>query len=148
MHVSEPTWPYREFAAYLRALMHAANIPDHVELYRASGVAQSVFSRWDRGESRPGPDNLRKVAAALGVPVAKLFVAAGLMSADELDMTEEIDMATVPAEIRDLIQVYLDDRMTEDQRSYARRAAAYLAAGLRAELAKSQVKPPGRRRAS
>jgi transcriptional regulator with XRE-family HTH domain len=147
MHVAEPAWPYREFREYLRSLMEAAGIQDHVDLYRASGVAQSVFSRWDRGESQPSRANLRKVATALNVPAAKLFVAAGLMNSDELDMSGMIDPSTLPAEIRDFIALYLDGGLTADQQRYARQTVAYIASGLRAELAKSQVKPSGRRRA-
>lgn len=147
MHVTEPTWPYREFMQYLRVLMSAADVADHVELYRAADVAQSVFSRWERGESQPGRANLRKIAAVLGVPAAKLFVAAGHMAEGELDMAAGmIDPATLPVEVRELIELYLT-RLDDEQRSYARRAVAHLTAGLRDEVARSQVQPIKRRHA-
>lgn len=148
MHVTEPAWPYREFMQYLRVLMSAAGIPDDVQLYQQADVAQSVFSRWKRGESQPGRANLRKLAAVLNVPAAKLFAAAGLMGADELDVTTGmIDPATIPAELRELVDLYLH-RLNDEQRSYTRRAVAHLTAGLRVELAATPVaRPSGRRRA-
>jgi transcriptional regulator with XRE-family HTH domain len=148
MRVTEPTWPYREFMQYLRVLMSGAGIADHVELYRAADVAQSVFSRWERGESQPGRANLRKIAAVLNVPPAKLFVAAGHMDEGELDVAAGmIDPATLPAEIREFVDLYLDARLSDEQRRYARRVVADVTSGLRAELARSQVKPIKRRHA-
>lgn len=146
MRVTGASWPYREFMEYLRVLMDAAGIADDVQLYQQADVAQSVFSRWKRGESQPGRANLRKLAAVLDVPVAKLFAAAGLMGADELDVTVGmIDPATIPAELRELIELY-QGQLNDEQRSYLRRAVAHLTAGLRDELARSQVKPIKRRR--
>lgn len=147
MRVTGSPWPYREFMEYLRVLMDAARIADDVQLYQRADVAQSVFSRWKRGESQPSRANLRKLAAVLDVPAAKLFAAAGLMGADELDVTAGmIDPATLPAELRDLIDLYLS-HLNDDQRSYARRAVAHLTAGLRDEVARAQDKPIKRRRA-
>jgi transcriptional regulator with XRE-family HTH domain len=147
MRVTGASWPYREFMEYLRALMNAAGIADDVQLYQQADVAQSVFSRWKRGESQPGRANLRKLAAVLNVPAAKLFAAAGLMGADELDVTTGmIDPATIPAELRELIDLYLT-RLTDEQRTYVRRVVADVSAGLRAELAAPPARPSGRRRA-
>lgn len=147
MRVTGSSWPYREFMEYLRVLMNAAGIADDVQLYQRADVAQSVFSRWKRGESQPGRANLRKLAAVLDVPAAKLFAAAGLMGTDELDVTAGmIDPATIPVELRELIDMYLH-HLNDEQRSYARRAVAHLTEGLRGELARAQVKPTGRRRA-
>jgi transcriptional regulator with XRE-family HTH domain len=149
LRVGEPTWPYREFGAYLRRLMDEARprIPDFAELSRLTGINQSLFSRWRSGAVQPGTDSLRKVAAVLDVPAVKLFLASGLTDAEELNLSGQVDLTVLPAEIRDFIALYLDERLTEDQRRYARQTVAYIASGIRAELAKSQVKPSGRRRA-
>lgn len=149
LRVGAPTWPYEEFREYLRRLMDEARprIPDFAELGRLTGINQSLFSRWRSGAAQPGTESLRKVAGVLGVPPVKLFLAAGLTDAQELDLSGQVDLTVLPAEITQFIALYLDERLTEDQRRYARQTVAYIAAGLRAELAKSQVKPSGRRRA-
>lgn len=147
MHVSEPTWPYREFGEYIRFLAKAAGLADHVEMYRLADIRQPTFSRWDRGESQPSRANLRKLATVLRVSPSKLFVAAGLMDSDELGTTGLLDPTTLPPEIREFIELCLSGKLSDDQWSYARRSLAYLTDGLRAELVKSQDKPSGRRRA-
>lgn len=125
-------------------------IPDYAELSRLSGVNQSLFSRWRSGLVQPGVESLRKVATVVGVPPVKLYLAAGLTDAAELGLTGPVDFTVLPAEIRELIALYLDERLSEDQRTYVRRTASIVTSGLRAELAKQddsgQVRPSGRRR--
>jgi transcriptional regulator with XRE-family HTH domain len=144
-------WPVAEFQAYLRACMGAAGISDFAELSRRTGVGQWQFSTWKQGKNQPSAASLRRIAPALDVPAIKLFLAAGVNDADELDLSDQPDLTVLPAEIKDFIALYLDERLTDDQRRYARQTVAYIASGLRAELAKSrdsgQVKPSGRRRA-
>lgn len=140
-------WPVAEFQEYLRACMDAEGIPDFAELSRRSGVGQWQFSTWKQGRNQPSAASLRRLAPALNVSPLKLFLAAGVNDAEELDLSGQIDLTVLPDEIKDFIALYLDVRLTEDQRRYARQTVAYIAAGLRAELAKSELKPPGRRRA-
>lgn len=142
-----PSWPVEEFREYLRTVMTVAQVPDFAELSRLSGVSQTQFSNWRRGLSQPSRDSLRKVATALGVPPVKLYLAAGLNDAEELDLSGQVDMTVLPPEIQEFIAMYLDARLTDEQRRYARRVIADVTSGLRAELARSQVKPSGRRRA-
>ena len=47
------------------------------------GKKPGVVSAWENGDSVPDVDNLVKVAAALGLTLAQLFVAAGLDPAPE-----------------------------------------------------------------
>lgn len=142
-----PSWPVDEFRDYLRLLMTAAHIPDFAELSRLTGVSQTQLSNWRRGLAKPSRESLKRIAPSLGVPPVKLYLAAGVTDAEELDLSGQVDLTVLPAEIRDFITLYLDDRLTDDQRRYARQTVAYITSGLRAELAKSQVKPSGRRRA-
>lgn len=139
-------WPVVEFQEYLRALMDAAGIADFAELHRRTGVGQWQFSTWKQGKNQPSAASLRRIAPALNVSPLKLFLAAGVNDAEELDLSGQPDLTVLPDEIRDLIALYLDERISEDQRRYARQAVAYIASGLRAEMAKSEVKPSRRRR--
>lgn len=140
-------WPHQEFGDYLRALMTAAGIADFAELSRLTGLNQSLFSNWRRGLAKPSHASLRKVAPALDVSPVALYMAAGLATTDEMDLSRHVDLTVLPKEIREFVDLYLDARLSDEQRSYARRAVAHLTAGLRAEMARSQVKPSGRRRA-
>lgn len=142
-----PNWPVDEFAIYLRGLMTEAGIPDFAELSRVAGVSQTQFSNWRQGKAQPSRESLKRIAPVLKVSPVKLFIAAGIDNADELDLVGEVDLRIVPAEIRALIELYEDPRLSDEQRSYVRRIVADVSAGLRAELAKSQIRPPGRRKA-
>jgi len=140
-------WPVAEFQEYLRACMDAAGIPDFAELSRRTGVGQWQFSTWKQGKNQPSAASLRRIAPALNISPLKLFLAAGVNDAEELDLSGQPDLTVLPAEILDFITLYLDGGLSADQQRYARQTVAYIASGLRAELAKSQVKPSGRRRA-
>lgn len=139
------TWPVAEFQEYLRALMDAAGIVDFAELSRRSGVGQWQFSTWKQGKNQPSVTNLRRIAPVLGVPLVKLQLAAGLAAEDELDLSDQVDLTVLPAELRDFIDLYLGG-LTDEQQQYARRALTHLSVGLRAELAKVDNRPQGRRR--
>lgn len=128
--------------------MTAAHISDYAELSRRSGVSETQLSNWRRGLAQPSRESLKRIAPVLAVQPVKLYLAAAINDVEELDLTGQVDLTVLPEEIRDFIALYLDPRLTDDQRRYARQTVAYIASGLRAELVKSQVKPPGRRRAS
>ncbi len=125
--------------------MTEAGIPDFAELSRLSGVSQTQFSNWRRGLSQPSRESLKRIAGHLKVSPVKLFIGAGIDNAGELGLTGELDLRVVPGEIRALIELHEDPRLSDEQRSFLRRSVANLVAGLRAELA--AVKPSGRRRA-
>lgn len=138
-------WPVEEFQEYLRALMDEARIANFGELSRLTGVSENQFSRWKLGKSQPSAANLRRIAPALDVAPVALFIAAGLNDPAELDL-DQPDLTVVPAEIRDLISLYGDDRLKDEQRSFIRQSIANLTAGLRAHLAGVEKGTSGRRR--
>jgi transcriptional regulator with XRE-family HTH domain len=137
-------WPVAEFQDYLRALMQAAGISDFAELSRRTGVGQWQFSTWKQGKNQPSPASLRRIAPALNVAPVKLFLAAGITDTAELSLSREPDLTVLPAELSELIGLW--PKFSADQEAYARRMLSHLVAGLRAEMAKPQVKPTGRRR--
>ena len=128
-------------------LMTAAHISDFAELSRLSGVSQTQLSNWRRGLAQPSKESLKRIAPTLGVQPVRLYLAAGVNDAEELDLSGQVDFTVLPAEIKDFIALYLDGGLTADQQRYARQTVSYLTAGLRAELANSPGKPSGRRRA-
>lgn len=58
------------------------------DLARATGINQSLISRWERDEVAPSVDTLRKVSSALNIPVLELMVAAGLIEPKEARMAD------------------------------------------------------------
>jgi transcriptional regulator with XRE-family HTH domain len=54
-----------------------------------AGITPSVLSRLLRGEHRPEPDTLRRIAETLGIPVAEMFVRAGLLTPDDLAAVQD-----------------------------------------------------------
>lgn len=137
------TWPVEEFREYLRVLMDQAGIPDYAELHRRTGVSQTQFSHWRKGNAQPSADSLRRIAPALGVAPAALFLAAGLNLADEIEPRES-DLAVLPREIRDLLDLWANDDLTGQQRDDLRRSIGIVVAGVRAGLDTSS----GRRKRS
>lgn len=129
---------------YLRALMTEADIRTFAELSRLSGVSETQFSNWGKAKSQPSRDSLKRLAPHLRVAPARLYLAAGINDAEDLDLTAGPDLTVLPAELRTLIEVW--PQLSDDQQMFARRSLAVLVGGLRAELVKSEVKPSGRRR--
>jgi transcriptional regulator with XRE-family HTH domain len=48
-------------------------------LAKTSGINSPVIGRWERGESRPSPANLERLAPSLGVPYEELLKMAGFL---------------------------------------------------------------------
>lgn len=141
------SWPVDEFVAYLRALMGEAHIPDFAELSRLTGVSQTQFSNWRRGLSQPSRDSLNKIAPVLNVKPVNLWLMAGLVDEAELDLAERPDLAVVPREFADLLGLWRDERLTDEQRGDLRRSVALLVSGMRSQLADPDLgRPIGRRR--
>lgn len=55
------------------------------EVAVAAGVSRSLVSQIERGTASPSVTTLRRIAAALGVPVAQLFLGTGEASSGETD---------------------------------------------------------------
>jgi transcriptional regulator with XRE-family HTH domain len=127
-------WPHEEFTRYLLALMAEAGIGDYAELSRLSGVNQTQFSNWRKGTSRPSHDNLSKIAPHLGTKTIALWVVAGLVSEADLDLPAPLDLTVFPREFVELLELYRDERLTEDQREFVRESVAMLTSGVRGRI--------------
>lgn len=128
-HVGE--WSPEELSEYLDALMRAEKIRNDAELARLSGVKQTQISNWRRGLAQPTIESLAKIAPVLKVSPRKLYIVAGRMSATD---AEPVDLAVTPPEIRTLIEIYNDPRMSDADHDYLRRSLTLLADGLRSDL--------------
>jgi transcriptional regulator with XRE-family HTH domain len=73
------TWP-----EYVRRVTRGHT---QAQIAKKSGVAESNIGRWIRGEhGQPKPDNVLALAKAFGQPVVEALVAAGYLSADEVNV--------------------------------------------------------------
>jgi hypothetical protein len=102
------------FAAYLRAAMGRAGLPTAPDVEDATGgaVKRGTIYRWLRGdgygdEGEVSPRLVRAAAKALGVPPLEMFVAAGLLSAEEAGLEGEPE----PPRVRTI-----EDDIREDRR--------------------------------
>jgi transcriptional regulator with XRE-family HTH domain len=107
-----------DFAAYLRRWLADHDV-SQAEFGRRVGIRQTLVNRYVHVDPvtrvRPGPDALRKMAPALGVPHAELLRMAGYLAPDPESEAEEIDLHE--REVRDkgaLIAGLLRD-LPEDQ---------------------------------
>jgi transcriptional regulator with XRE-family HTH domain len=75
--MSDGKAPYRKFGTLLIQRRLAAGIAQQSDLAQGLNVAQQTVSRWERGASRPRPDQISALAAALEVPAQELLSAAG-----------------------------------------------------------------------
>lgn len=138
-------WPYEQFADYLRALMNAAGIPDYAELSRRSGVSQTQLSNWRRGLAQPSRDNLNRIASHVDATPVQLWIAAGLVEPRQLNMDGAPDLTVLPAELRDLLDLYGSPELTEEERALIRSQARTATLGVRAIVAERLRSTPARK---
>ena len=138
-------WPHEKFTSYLLALMAEAGISDYAELSRLSGVNQTQFSNWRKGNSRPSHDNLSKIAPVLGTKAAVLWVVAGLVDESELDLPAPLDLTVLPREFAELLELYNDERLDDEERTFLRGSVQVLVSGIR-DRAEKAPRPRGRGR--
>lgn len=81
---------------YLRAAMDRAGL-SAAELSRASGLSASQIGRWLDGRNRPGVEQLRAIAPALGERLLDLLVAVGHLSAEEAGLSGPPPVPEPPA---------------------------------------------------
>ncbi len=134
------------FAEYLRALMDTAGISDYAELSRLSGINQTQLSNWRRGISQPSRESLSKIAPVLGVRASNLWLVADLADEEELGLDERPDLTVLPRAIAELIDVWRDGRLSDEQRAALLSAVALAVSGVRAQLGKPDRGRPIRRR--
>lgn len=97
------TWDHDGFRDYVIKRAKLLGIATSTaDLSRATKVPHGMLSKWFRGEDRPSPASIRKLAAALVIednegrriaPTTDLLVIAGYAQAHEVGMT---DAPTVP----------------------------------------------------
>lgn len=146
LRVRRDAWPWQDFVEYVEALKLREGIPSDAELARLAEIPSSVLSRWKSGQMQPSRDNLRKLAGPLRVPPVNLWVVAGLAHPDEMDLSGQVNLTVLPAEIDELIALYRDEQTTDGDREYLRRSITGLVAAVRSDMAARRTAPEPRRR--
>jgi len=70
------------FAEILKELREKAGFESQTKFAEACGVDNSTIARLERGETKPSPKTLNKLAPILGVSLMKLMIAADYVKAD------------------------------------------------------------------
>jgi len=96
------------WADYLRAARKSKGLTQE-ELAELSGVARQSIIRWEKGESRPEPEPLRKVTDALDVPYGK--VVAVLYGVDDAELP-----TPNPRQVTELLDIYY--RLPPDEQDF------------------------------
>lgn len=136
----------QDFVDFVEELKRREGIATDAELARLADIPSSVLSRWKSGQMQPSRDNLRKLAVPLKVAPVLLWVSAALAHPDEMDLTGQVDLTVLPAELADLIALYRDERFTDEDRAYTRRSITGLIAAVRADIATRAPQVPARKR--
>ncbi len=99
------------WAEWLSERMHVLGFEGNSDLARATGVPDSVISRWRTTGTKPSIAQLRRLQAALQVSVVELLVAAGHLTAEEARITSFTPPVRVSRGTRDAIS---QDRELDD----------------------------------
>lgn len=93
--------------------MQATGFEANSDLARATGVPDSVISRWRTSGTTPSIAQLRRLQSALQVSLVELLVAAGHISAEEAGVTAFTPPVRVARGTRDAIRhdPELDDEL-------------------------------------
>lgn len=102
------------FAAFLKAAMDAAGIPNGNQLAERVDVAASMVNRWLRAESLPTIDNLRVISPHIGVPMRELVVVAGYLTREEQGLGDDPTPPTGRHTVEDEIRA--DPRIRDDRK--------------------------------
>jgi transcriptional regulator with XRE-family HTH domain len=82
------------------------------ELARASGVPDSVISRWRSGTSQPAIEQLRRLRGPLQSSMLELMVAAGHLTVEEAALADQPEPEPQFRSLRDAVR--RDDVLTDD----------------------------------
>jgi len=110
------------WAEWLGERMVVLGFEGNSDLARATGVPDSVISRWRTSGTRPSIGQLRRLQSALQMSLVELLVAAGHLTADEARITsftapERVSRGTrdaisqdreLDADLRHLLEVQYD----------------------------------------
>lgn len=140
------TWPSETFERHLRALMDRERIRNWAELSRLSGVSETQLSNWRAGSSQPNMASLDRLAPVLDTPPHTLYIAAGLLSPQQLGMEQAVDLTVLPREFQDLIDLYA--QADTSGRELIRQHIAFALRGLAALLTEDPPRPSPKRRRS
>lgn len=84
----DPMDPTREtmtrFGEWLTARALNRGFTTNSELAERAGISGPQIGRWMKGRMLPQPENMRRLAEALGVPVLELYVRAGYITEAEV----------------------------------------------------------------
>jgi len=138
------TWPVEDFNRYLAALMDRANIRTPAELSGLTGVNASQFSNWKAGKSQPSRESLARIAPVLDVRPVHLWMAAGLVTASQLDSEQDVDLTVLPNEFRSLVDLYM--AADTNGQDFIRQQMAIFVRGLSALLSEDPPRPSPKRR--
>lgn len=142
------SWPVEEFNKFLEARMKIVGIRDRAELARLAEIDQTQLSNWRLGKTQPSKESLKKVARPLGVRPVVLYLAAGLMTADELDLETQPALVALPPELDELVNLYSDEALNNEERELLLSQARGISLGIRAMAAVRRANEPARRRAA
>lgn len=84
------------WGAFLGQRMRDCGLDTNRDLARASGVPESVISRWRNQGVTPSVEQLRRLRAPLELSILELLVAAGYLSAEEAAVPEPVLLPPAP----------------------------------------------------
>ncbi|MTI82307.1 MAG: helix-turn-helix transcriptional regulator [Firmicutes bacterium] len=84
----------RDFGKWLKAKRVEAGYESQGLLSRTCGIDHSTIARWERGDTKPSPDNLKKLAPYLKTTYEEILAAAGYLDKtdDKPKALEGLDM--------------------------------------------------------
>jgi transcriptional regulator with XRE-family HTH domain len=107
--------PSAPWSVWLWQRMHEVGLPTNRELARASGVPESVISRWRNQAVTPSVEQLRRLRQPLQVPLVELLMRAGHLTAEEAALEDR--PAPVPVRLGVAEAMEADPDLPEDLRS-------------------------------
>jgi transcriptional regulator with XRE-family HTH domain len=145
LRVRNEEWPVEEFNRYLTVHRDKVGFANDAALARAADLNASLISNWRNGKAQPSRQSLNKLAPVLKVSRMNLWIVAGIAEDDD-HASPPTEFDDAPAVVLDLLALYRDPRMTEDDRTSLRKWLSYQIAGVRSELGARTV-PTDRRSA-
>ena len=103
------------WSSWLAQRMVEVGLPTNRDLARASGVPESVISRWRNQGVTPSVEQLRRLRTPLQVPVVELLVRAGHLEACEAGLEDR--PAPVPVRLGVAEALEADPDLPDDLRS-------------------------------
>jgi hypothetical protein len=143
--MSGADWPWEQFNRELDQLMEAAHIQNRKELATLVGMNTGVPYTWQPSKRRPRPsqptsESLAQIAPILETTLDTLQRAAGRPTGGTSEAAE-----VWPVEVRELRDLWRDERMTADDRVALMDDVSGLVAGWRTKLDRRAERGSSRR---